>query len=381
MNILFASHTHMRGAYVVGSHHLANTLADRGHRVAHLSSPISLLHLVRWWTDARVRERFRSWIEGIQQTESGTYEGVPLSVLPGKVNLRFFPETNLMLKGMIPSLRTTLARMGIDEVDAAFIDQPSYLNLQQYLPVKKTVYRPTDVYTVVHDLPAMSRVEQKIIDSADGVVATSQPVLDHLQAEGSLHVPSRVVHNGVEYDHFQPERDLPDEYASIPEPRAVYIGAIDQRFDWDLIVDTARARPDVQFVLIGRESPGTAIGDGPENVHFLGVRPYSHLPGYLQYADVGLLPANEHASNEGRSPMKVYEYMASGLEVVARETDELRCRASPFMHLYNDPGAFPELIDEALRASRDRREQCRREAQTESWEEKADELMRFLDAL
>jgi glycosyltransferase involved in cell wall biosynthesis len=360
---------------------LANALAEKGHRVAHLSSPVSILHLARWWTDARARERLRSWLEGIQRTEAGAYEGVPFALLPGRVNLQSAFETNLMLKGMIPSLRTMLCRMGIEEVDVVFIDQPSYFNIQQYVPVKKVVYRPTDVYTVVHDLPAIDRVERKIIDGADGVVATSQPVLDHLQAAGGVGVPSRVIHNGVEYGHFQTEHDEPDEYASIPEPRTVYIGAIDQRFDWELIVRTAQARPDTQFVLIGRESPGTAIGDGPENVHFLGVRPYSDLPGYLQHAHVGLLPANDHTSNEGRSPMKVYEYMAAGLEVVARKTEELQRRSSSCVHLYESPEEFGTLVDEAVQATGDDRERCREQARSESWNEKADELMRFLNTL
>jgi teichuronic acid biosynthesis glycosyltransferase TuaH len=328
-----------------------------------------------------VRERFRAWYEGIATTETGAYEGVPLSVIPGKANIRYFPSTNVMMKLMLPSLKDILRRIGMAKLDAVFIDQPSYFNIWRHIPVDKVVYRPTDVYDKIHDLTSLDQVEQIILDRADGLVATSQPVLKHLLAKRPSTPPARVISNGVEYDHFRGSTEPPPEYEHIEKPRAVYVGAIDERFDWDLIVEAALKSPDIQFVLIGRTSPGTAIGRGPDNVHVLGERPYEKLPSYLQHGSVGLLPTNQHEANEGRSPMKVYEYMASGLEVVARRTAELERRTSPPMHLYDTPDEFIRQINSCVRRSGTQSSKCRSRARKESWDTKADEVIGFVKGL
>lgn len=380
MRILFASHTHMRGVYVVGSHHLASALAEKGHEVVHFSSPITPFHLVRWWSDERVRERFRAWWEGMKTTAGGVYEGVPLSLMPGTVNLQFLPSTNVMIPLILPSLRSTLQRADIDRIDIAFIDQPAYFDLWKYVPIDTVIYRPTDVYATLHENPSIRCAERKILQSADGLVATSQPTLDALQPV----IPSGLSHctipNGVDFHHFRTEVEPPEEYEAIPRPRAVYIGAIDERFDRALIRSAAQAQPGVHFVLIGRTSPGTKANEERQNLHVLGARPYHTLPAYLQHADVGLIPMNDHPANEGRSPMKIYEYMAAGLEVIARATSEMQKRDHDCLHLYNSPSEFLTEIRQALKRG-ERSDVCRSIAQERRWEKKGSELLDFARAV
>ena len=74
-------------------------------------------------------------------------------------------------------------------------------------------------------------------------------------------------------------------------------------------------------------------------MRLLGPRPYAEVPAYLQHADVGLLLLSPDPANAGRSPMKLYEYAAAGLPVLARATPELQRRAEPFVALYDDAGS------------------------------------------
>ena len=53
------------------------------------------------------------------------------------------------------------------------------------------------------------------------------------------------------------------------------------------------------------------------NVHLLGPRPYEGLPAVLRGADAGLIPYVRSALTDSIFPMKVYEYLAAGLPVVA----------------------------------------------------------------
>ncbi|HKY01500.1 MAG TPA: glycosyltransferase, partial [Burkholderiales bacterium] len=141
----------------------------------------------------------------------------------------------------------------------------------------------------------------------------------------------------------------PPEYADLPGPRAVYAGALDDRFDFEQM--HALAQLPLQIVLIGPATPNASgvLGSLP-NVHLLGPRPYRSLPGYLQHAQIGLLPLTRHPANEGRSPMKLFEYGAAGLPVIASATRELKRRALPFVRLAENSESFIEHARELIEA-------------------------------
>jgi hypothetical protein len=55
----------------------------------------------------------------------------------------------------------------------------------------------------------------------------------------------------------------------------------------------------------------------PPNVHFLGLKPQSDLPAYVQRFDVGLIPFKVNETTHAVSPLKAYEYLASGVPIAA----------------------------------------------------------------
>ncbi len=83
----------------------------------------------------------------------------------------------------------------------------------------------------------------------------------------------------------------PADQASIPHPRAGFYGVLDERFDFKLLGEVARLKPDVQFVLIGpvmKIDPETL--PKAANIHYLGAKSYDELPDYLSRWDVALIP-------------------------------------------------------------------------------------------
>lgn len=170
----------------------------------------------------------------------------------------------------------------------------------------------------------------------------------HLATELHGRATVTLFENGVEFAHMSHPVPPPAEYSRLRARRAVYAGAIDNRFGVALLLELARARPDVEFVLIGS---GTAVAEIAAsrlaNVHLLGIRPYADLPAYLQHASVGLLPLNAHPANAGRSPMKFYEYAAAGLPIAASLTPEFARRHEPFIRFF-DPQDPAKALDEVL---------------------------------
>lgn len=352
MKIVLASHSVQGDYFRVGSHHLARELSLLGHRVAHLSTPLSLPQIAR--RPSVLREpRGRLAVLGHRVDGHGTVHCVPLTVLPARL-----VQTR---RAALQQLR----RSGFGDADVVVVDQPLLHPLLSGLPSATVVYRPTDV----HVGGALRRAETVVLHRAHGVVATSQHVLDSLDAL-AWSVPTLVLENGVQVSAFDTGRDG-------GRAGLVYVGALDHRFDWDVVGAIARALPDEPVTVIGPR-PRT-VPDLPPTVRLLGPVAHDLVPHHLQAARVGLLPFTLDPVNAGRSPMKYYEYRAAGLNIVGRWTPALASRPGPGVFLYQDPDRAVDAVRAALRAAFVG--DARAEAAEMDWSARARTLMAFLSDL
>ncbi|MFQ3409822.1 glycosyltransferase, partial [Escherichia coli] len=67
----------------------------------------------------------------------------------------------------------------------------------------------------------------------------------------------------------------------------------------------------------------TAVRNLP-NVHFTGRRPYQSLPGYCKKFDIAVLPFVVNELTLAANPLKLREYLAAGLPVVATPLPEVQ---------------------------------------------------------
>jgi glycosyltransferase involved in cell wall biosynthesis len=171
---------------------------------------------------------------------------------------------------------------------------------------------------------------------------------------------------GADTDRFRP--DVPQ--ASLPQGRiiVVFVGAFRT---WHGVLHLVRAmeqlrargRRDFQAVLIGDgpERPGVEArvkAAGLDNVTLLGARPHDEIPGYLAAAHIGVAPfdIDAHAPLSLTfywSPLKVFEYMAAGLPVVAPDIQRLRTVIEPPACGLLYDGARPDGLADALESLAD----------------------------
>ncbi len=116
------------------------------------------------------------------------------------------------------------------------------------------------------------------------------------------------------------------------------------------------------------------------NIHLLGTRSYEQLPDVLRAVDAGLIPYARNALTESVFPMKVYEYLAAGLPVVATPLPALAGLAE--VATATDAEGLARLLEEAIAGdSPARRTERSRAAAAHSWEQRLEEIAAAIEAL
>ena len=154
-----------------------------------------------------------------------------------------------------------------------------------------------------------------LVARSDAVVVCS---LDLARSRGRTR-PVDLIPNGVDVDRFRRPYQRP---ADLPGgPIALYVGTLhEDRVDLELVHDLARARPELQIVLVGPDdlpAAKTARLAALPSVHLLGAKPYDEVPAYLQHADLVIVPHRVNPFTESLDPIKAYECLAAERPTVA----------------------------------------------------------------
>jgi len=110
---------------------------------------------------------------------------------------------------------------------------------------------------------------------------------------------------------------------------AVYAGGLYPFKGVDMLVDVAQELPEVQFAIAGGDSSQVtayqqlAKDKQVNNINFLGYLPQNQLTSLLQAADVLTHPHCLTEAATFTSPLKFFDYMASGTAIVATEIPSL----------------------------------------------------------
>jgi glycosyltransferase involved in cell wall biosynthesis len=306
--------------------HLVSRLlsGDETMRVLFVEPPADPLHELRSGRrpslGRRVRER--------RDVQSRLWTLRPLKALPRRVDRNAD-------KRFAGSVVRAAHRLGMTE-PVLWINDPAAAE------VSRATGWPT-LYDITDDWAAADRPERtqlRVIDgeryllhSAKQVVACSVELVRRKTPDRPPQLsPIALVPNGVDVELYRRPTERP---ADLPAGTVVvYVGTLHaDRLDVPLCIQTARAlegRATVVFVgpNLLREADTRSLRDA--GVVLLGARPYELVPGYLQHADVLLVPHLVNAFTDSLDPLKLYEYQAVGLPVVAtavsgfRDTDDPR---------------------------------------------------------
>jgi glycosyltransferase involved in cell wall biosynthesis len=262
---------------------------------------------------SRIARRLRDWVRGVRRAPDGVRVLSPIA------------RSGSLLGA---SIRWGLRTAGIEPA-AVIAYLPTWAPIVEAFPRARRIYHCVDAYA---ENPGVDRariesLELRLVQAVDTVLAVSEPLARRLSA---IHPDVRHTPNVADVERFAAGGPEPADMSAIPRPRLLYLGNIAAyKIDLSLLEAIARARPAWSLVLvgpIGRGDPSTDPGTLRQlpNVHLLGERDRGAAPGYVAAADVCLLPLRGGASTSASSPLKTWEYLASGKPVVAAPIPALR---------------------------------------------------------
>ena len=137
-----------------------------------------------------------------------------------------------------------------------------------------------------------------------------------------------VHHDGVDLEMY---KKLPPQQTR-SKSVVTYAGSLQSNRGVDILIEAASLCHGVDFRIVGGASSEVssmrsfAANRGVTNISFIGQVPPEEVPGHLQNSDILVVPmrGNETHTVRHASPLKLFEYMASGTPIVATDMPSMR---------------------------------------------------------
>lgn len=261
---------------------------------------------------------------------------------------------------------------------------PRQAHLLEYISYDELIYEYIDDLSLFYYYTQEMRDRHyQLIAEADLAVCTAQTLY-----EDARHYTERALlsPNAGDYAFFHENRNCPVEpsmVARIGKYSCVlgYYGCLASWFDYDLVLHAARARPDWCFVLVGYSFDGTASRlhqTGLENILLYPAQPYEKLPAFVSGFDIQIIPFILDSITRSTSPVKLFEYMASGKPILTAAMPE--CLQYRSVLTYQDTEDFLDKVPKALSLASDSSylEQMDQEARRNTWDARVEEILNAL---
>jgi len=361
-------------------HRLAMT-----NRILYMEEPVTMLAPLkvpsRW-------NRWRAVAPVLRQREAGLWTLTPPPVFPFG-NMR--PSANRLNQAVLGHYAAWgLNQLGFGDDYIFWSYLPASVELLSLLrrrrPPGLAVYHCVDEHSAFPGFVSPEVVrgyDDRLTRETDLVITTAENLR---VARQGLNPHTYTVLNAADVDLFNQALDsateMPADLACIPSPRLGVVGLHDSRLDLDALEVLATADPSWHIVLIGPLKTGQvdeARLKRHPNIHLIGEKPREQLPRYLKGMSIALIPYKANELTRNIFPLKLFEYLAAGLPVVAGGLPELR-RLGDSIGLAERADDYPGIVRKALRSNNDAaRAERVALAAGNSWERRVEEISHLVE--
>lgn len=227
-------------------------------------------------------------------------------------------------------------------------------------------------------LKLIRQEDDELTRRADVVIVVSERLLELKRplARRLHHIP-----NGVYVERYTAisDRSLPPHRITQgwPHPVLGYTGTIHpDRVDLDLVTELAKRVPQATIALVGPvllDDERRRQLEALPNIRLPGPVPFDEVPSVMAAFDACIVPHVVTDFTESLSPLKLYEYLASGLPMVSTPVSGFR-DCGDMVYLASDAVSFAAAIALALAEPPTLPERRRAAAAAHGWDSRMDAI-------
>jgi glycosyltransferase involved in cell wall biosynthesis len=322
----------------------------------------------------RIGKKLMGAAQGIQERHPNIWVLTPLAIpFYGSELVR--GANGMLLRAQVMH---AMDRLGFkNAISWSFL--PSSAPVSGTLGEDLVVYHCVDEFSAFSDAPGaeIRELERRLLAKADVVICSAQKLVDDkIKVNSNTHL----VQHGVDIEHFakacDPATPVPEELKGAPGPIIGFWGLIADWVDLQLIRHVADAFSGGTIVLLGAATTDLSPLDGAKNIRVLGRKPYADLPRYAKAFDVAINPFRVNELTLAANPLKVREYLAAGVPVVATAIPEVErlgmCRIG------KDPDDFVKQIAAAVSEGAGPTTARADRVRGEGWEARVEDMARIV---
>lgn len=250
------------------------------------------------------------------------------------------------------------------------------------------------IFYDIHHYPEHTPLYERVLRKSIDIGVQTKWKIEKLSEDFGI-PPEKIVYwpNGTDVERF----DIPlsaseaREQLKLPQDKklVVYTGSLQK---WKGVCTLVQAAPMSQegmlvYIVGGDEqeliNDKCQMTNYKRNVVFVPPRPWSEMPFWLKAADVLVLPntGEMKVSRHYTSPMKLFEYMASGRSIVASDISSIREIVDERMAFFatpDDPQSFADAMQHVLAnpgEAQRRAERARQEVVKYTWNARAEKIL------
>jgi len=192
-----------------------------------------------------------------------------------------------------------------------------------------------------HEKELILEMEKKLIAKSDVFIVVSELLKQKLQQKTRKQI--HLLTHGVDFSLFKNAKPDNSLFKDVLHPRIGYTGLIWERLNLELLKILLKKFPKFSFIFVGKKDTDITVLEKFSNFYYFPPQPAFRIPGILKALDILILPYCMDPGTLTANPLKLKEYLVSGVPVVGVPLPEIK-KFAPFVHLARTPEEWVAAI-------------------------------------
>ena len=305
-------------------------------------------------------KRLRKWFAFVKKKSNVDIKILfPFVFLNEVIHESLFSWGNINMKILILQVKRLIKKEGINPENLILWSfSPFHWKIMKEIPAKRKIYGVEDEYC--YDIKDrlkknIYKAETKMVYHSDEIICGSEKLVEKFQSIVSESKKVHLISNVADNRSFEKSNVIEfSPWDIIPDPKIVIFGEIRYQTNFTLIEKLAIKVRQASIVFIGKVHSSKYYNDylkpmfnKYQNIHHLGFISRDNVIYCLRSAAVGLYPAKKCYYSIYANPIRIYEYAAAGIPVVASniscETDYPKS-----IEVVHDDSDFVKTVEKIL---------------------------------